>query len=398
MSNFLEKNKINAVICEFNPFHNGHQYIINEMKKQGLVICVMSGNFVQRGDVAILDKWARAKTALLCGADLVLELPVAFSTANAQTFSLGSVEILNSLGIIDNLFFGTENGNIKELENILNLFETTAFQNELKLNLNKGKTFAKAREDATKSLLKDAYNDELAGSNNNLALEYLSALKNTKSNIKAQTVKRQGANHDTFTEGENISAMQIREYIKGNILNLNLQMPTKSLKILENEIKFGNAPALINKIELAILCKLRTMSISDFANICDISEGLENRLFKAVREAVSLDDLYSKIKSKRYPLARIRRIVLHSFLDITKKSQKLSYIKVLAMNENGKNIIKNCKKNLPIIGKSSDVNKLDDFAKEQFALQCKCDDIYNLCRTNVSVCGDNYTKKIITLD
>ncbi len=389
----IKNKKITAVICEFNPLHKGHKHLLNKMRENSLVVCVMSGNFVQRGDLAIIDKWQRTKMALACGADLVIELPLSIATSNAETFSFGAVEIINSLGIVDELHFGSECGDTKRLKEIVDLLGTEEYQKELKINLSKGISFATAREITVSSLL-NCYNEELKGSNNNLAIEYMKALNSLNSNIKPVTIKRIGAGHDEISSGDTLSAMQIRGMIKTDDKNIYDNIPEEGIEILKN----SNGPYLISKLETAILCKLRSLSIEDLRQVPDISEGLENRLFSAIKKAVSIEELISLTKTKRYTHARIRRIILHAFLGVNKDMQKNAYVRILGFNRAGKEIISKSNKTLPILGKASDINKFSEFAKSIFELECMADDIYALATEKKIPCGLDYTMGIIIKD
>ncbi len=390
------KKQISGLICEFNPLHKGHEYILKQMKRDNLVVCVMSGNFVQRGEPAIIDKWTRAKLAVLSGADLVIELPVGVSASTAQNFSLGSVKLLNALSCVDTLCFGSEIGDIKNLLNISDIILSDSFSEHLKPFLKKGISFASAREKAVASLMGSDYSGELSGSNNILGIEYINALKTTKSKIKPVTIKRLGAKHDQSSDTGFTSAMDIRKkvIIGDNFDDLSVSLPLHTFDAFYELISSGFAPCSISKLETAILCKLRTLKESDFDKIFDISEGLENKLIKAIKCATTLEELYDKVKSKRYSHARIRRIVLHAFLEIDKSMCTPKYIKILAMSKNGSEILRRAKPKLPIIGKANDIKKLKSKALKIYELECKCDDIYALSSPKIRECGLNMSSAI----
>ncbi len=391
-----KENKISGIICEFNPLHKGHDYIIRQMKRDNFVVCVMSGNFVQRGEVAIIDKWARAKLAVLSGADLVLELPVGVSTSTAQNFSLGSVKILNALGCVDSLCFGSECGSIENLITISDVILSEKFKDTIKVYLDDGISFATAREKAVAHIMGDKYQGELSGSNNILGVEYINALSITKSKIKPTTIKRLGAKHDEACDSGFTSAMDIRRKIAGgdNFDDLMAVLPPHTFDEFYELISKGHAPCSISNLETAILCKLRSMTKPEFGKLFDISEGLENKLYKSVRTAKTLDELYDTVKSKRYSHARIRRIVLHAFLGIDKTMCSPTYIKILAMSKNGSEILKKAKPKLPIIGKASDIKNLSAKARKMYELECKSDDIYALSSPKIRKCGFNMSNGV----
>ncbi|MCH5170113.1 MAG: nucleotidyltransferase family protein, partial [Oscillospiraceae bacterium] len=268
-----------GIICEFNPFHNGHKYLIDSVKKDGdTVVCVMSGNFVQRGEPAIADKRTRAKMALLCGADLVIELPVAFSMARAQTFARGGVKLLDSLGVVDTLVFGSERGNVEMLEKTAQAIESEQVNNEIIADLKTGETYAYAREKAVRKIFGSNFADVLHNPNDILAVEYISALNFLHSKIEPKAVLRKSVSHDSEeTEGVFASASLIREKIK-NGEKYEEFMPKDALEILEKAINDGNAPAVYSKLDIAILAFLRKAKSEDFSDVPDVSEGIENRI------------------------------------------------------------------------------------------------------------------------
>ncbi|MEG1427456.1 MAG: nucleotidyltransferase family protein, partial [Oscillospiraceae bacterium] len=264
----------------------------------------------------------------------------------------------------------------------------------VKEKLSAGSHFAAAREAAIGELLGNNYGGELSGSNNILAVEYLKALTRLSSDITFKTISRIGGAHDDIAPGEFVSAMQIRKQLHMGSLPFGT-VPSSTLREIAKHEEEGHCPASFQPIERAVLAKLRTMSAAEFATLPDISEGLENKLLKAVKTADSLKTLYATMKSKRYSHARMRRLVLHAFLGISADSQKLHYIKILGMTQRGEGIIKKAKPDLPLIGKSTEIYKLSKTAQKCFAAEAQADDLYGLTTPQILPCGLTYTKKII---
>lgn len=350
-----------GIICEFNPFHKGHKYLIDSVKKEeDCVICAMSGNFVQRGDMAVYDKYDRAKTAIENGADLVIEIPSICSTLSAQGFAKAGVDLLEKTGICEGLAFGSECDDIKELIKISE--EIIERDNEIKAELKKGVSYPRARRSVIDSPVLDS-------PNNILAIEYLTYTK-----LKPTAVKRIGKGHDS--DDEMFSASEIRK---------NLDMSCVSS---------------LKNCESAVLYKLRTMCAEDFKNIDDVSEGLENRIVSAVSVSSNLEELYDNIKTKRYTHSRIRRIILRAFLGINKYEPKTpQYLHILGFNDKGRDLLSEMKKSaqLPIITKYSDINSLSTEIKRLYQNECRYTDIYNIGFTPPKPCGTEQTRKIVIL-
>ncbi|MBQ2389025.1 MAG: nucleotidyltransferase family protein, partial [Clostridia bacterium] len=362
--------KIAAVIAEYNPFHLGHEYMLTMVRNMGYdgIIAVMSGNFVQRGDAAISDKRSRAKMAISCGADLVIELPLPYAVASAQKFAQGSVEIIKGCGIVDAIAFGSECGDVELIKTTADII-ANEIGDELKKQLDKGITFAAAREKAVASIDKKAA-AILKSPNDTLAVEYVTALGNCE--IEPIAIKRIGAAHDGDAIDGFASASQIRQMLlSGDIEGAAKYMPTAAAEILKEEIESGNAPVDLKRAENAVISHLRRLSVEDIRNLPDVSEGLENRILDAIRKGTSLDEIISKIKSKRYTMARIRRILLLAYLGVSKKdaSAPVPYIRILAANQKGRQILKSMKKSatLPIITRTKEVNTLDKQAVNMFS-------------------------------
>ncbi len=390
----IDKKTVGGLICEFNPMHKGHKYIVDTMKENGAVVCVMSGNFVQRGESAIIDKWTRAEMALECGADLVIELPFRFATAGAQKFAFGSVYLLNAIGFVDNLYFGCESGSSDTLQKLALLTSSDEFGSSLNIELEKGISFATARENAVKAMLKSDYNGELSGSNNNLAIEYIRALNELTSSITPTAVKRVGNSHDSLVTGELPSAMFIRSQLVRGI-DVSEYLPFECSELLKKAISTEKCPTDFSVLDTAILAKLRMMKEDDFANLPDISEGIEKKLFKEVKNARSVTELYDLVKSKRFTHARIRRLVLHAFVGLTENPTPPHYIRLLGMSSEGAKLLSNKRNTLPILSRVADIESLSADAKADFNMECIADDIFGLCSKNVSACGDTYKKSLI---
>ena len=395
--------KIAGVIAEYNPFHNGHKYQAEQMRKNGAThtIAVMSGNFVQRGDFAICSKWLRAKTAVMNGIDLVVELPSPHALLSAQGFAESAVYILNALECVDELYFGCECGDVEKIKKIANAMLNDDFSDKLSLALSGGISYPTAVEKAVCEIIGKEYQGELKSPNNLLATEYVKALIKMHSDIEPKAVKRVGVLHDSEgANGEFMSASSIRKSLKNQGLSdISDFVPNSTLELISQANKNGKSPCDYSKLELAFLTKLRTMKPENFRAIPDVSEGLENRIFDAIRDSKSVEEIIEKIKTKRYTHSRIRRIILRSFLglDSSFSTSPPPYARILALNENGREIIKEAKKksSIPIITKSAHILKLDNtFAKELFYKENELTDIFSLSYPEISPCGAEFTENL----
>ncbi len=382
--------KTAAVICEYNPFHYGHKYQLDKTREMGAthIVAVMSGNFTQRGDAAIFDKYARARMALGNGADLVLELPTVYSLSAAEGFARGAVQMIEALGCVDMLSFGSESGDIAVLKEAAGASEYALHTDEFKDLMRKGEAFPAALAKAVKSYYTDDVYEVLSSPNNTLAVEYIKALDDIGSAIEPVTIQRFGADHDSDEEGQFASASLIR----------------KKILLGEDYSEFApviNEPSAdIHRLETAILAKLRTMKPSDFESVYDAAQGLGDRLYKAARKACSLDELYFLAKTKRYTLARIRRAVLCSFLGIDKKqlTEPIAYMRILGMNSRGREILSAAQCGLPIDTSLKSLMKQSREAHKQGALEERCGDIYSLCFEKPRQCGYEFTAKPVIIE
>lgn len=384
---------LSGIIAEFNPLHTGHKFLIDAAKKDGAVVCVISGNFVQRGDTAIAEKRIRTQMALNSGADLVLELPVYYSCSTAQNFAFGGVSILDAIGC-DRLVFGSECGDTEILNKASEILNSQEFSQNLKQNLRNGVTFAAAREQTAISC--GLQNNVLNKPNNNLAIEYIGAIKQINSKMSYETVKRIGTGHDSNEITENfVSASLLREkLIAGDYGFCQKYIDEDDLKLL----KRGNLSSIKN-IENTILGILRTKSITDLSALPDLSEGVENKLFSAIKVATSLEELYNELKVKRYTHARIRRLVISAVLgaDSSLFMKKPPYIRVLGFNKIGEEIIKNCayKSKIPVIMRAKEIENLGKESQKVFSLECTATDLYALSLNKPLECGLEYKSKLV---
>lgn len=384
--------KTAAIICEYNPFHNGHKYHIEQTRKQHgatHIVCVMTGNFTQRGDVALCDKYERARAALMSGADLVLELPVAFSLASAEYFARGAVHIIKSLGCADMLSFGSETGDssiLKEAAGAVHFaLDSDAFLDYMK----KGMSYPAALKATVEEYYTSDVVDILTGPNNILGVEYIRALDMAGGTIEPVTVKRYGAAHDSEEISRTVSASKLRKMIRNG----------EDVSLYTEFSGYENY-ACIERLEAAILAKLRTMTRSDFEKLPNGGGGIENRMVKAVKTATSLPQLMLMIKSKNFTMSRVRRLILCAFLGITKNDLKTmpSYIRILGMNDKGKEILaasKDCP--LPIDTSLSALSKTSDTAAKQVRLEERAGNMYALALEKRRPCGTEFTAKPIII-
>lgn len=381
-----------GIIAEFNPLHNGHKFLIEKAKELGTVVCAISGNFVQRGDTALVEKRVRAKMALECGADLVVELPVCYSMSTAQNFALGAVSILAEMGC-DTIIFGSECGDIEKLKQAANILNTNEFSENLKEFLKTGVTFAAARQQAAEKCGLEG--DILNGANNNLAIEYIIAALKLNKTFNFKTVERKGALHDSKdTHKDFVSASLLREkLLDGDKDFCKKYMPLELLNLCENLSD-------IKKIENLILGVLRTKTIEELRDLPDISEGLENKLYNAIKTSTTLEELYSNIKVKRYTLARVRRLVLSAFLGLNNKffMKEPLYVRILGFNKKGEELLRLQRSSLPIIMKATEVENLSKNAKEIFEMECRATDLYSLALEKPLPCGIEYTANLIKVE
>jgi predicted nucleotidyltransferase len=395
--------KISGMVCEYNPFHNGHLHHIMETRKNGAthIVAVMSGNFVQRGDVAIMDKHTRAKLAVRSGVDLVIELPVQFCLSSAENFAAGAIYLLNSLGAVEELSFGSECGDVGLLLKALDTVEMTAVSKAsvIRSIMEKGYTFPKALNSVINGTDPEiAY--LITQPNNMLAIEYLRALKKLASPIEPFTVARKSAQHDSSQPVDGFaSASFIRENImkRSGSFRIDRYTPKLWADTIKNDISAGRTASLKN-LERVILYKLRNTSPQEIASVNDVGQGLEYRIFNS-RNASSFEELIYTVKTKRYTMARIKRIMLSLLIGIHKEDMNCMppYGRILAFNDRGREILAYAKNyaSIPYAASIAKLSHLSETAGKFAELEEKASDVYGLALDAIGSAQDDIRAKIM---
>ena len=370
-----------GIVAEYNPFHRGHAWHIAETRRRlggdAPVVCVMSGHWVQRGECALADKWLRAALALDRGADLVVELPTPWAMASAESFARGAVSLLAATGVVNVLSSCSETGELAPLEAAAAALDAPDYPERLRAALGRGLSFPAARQEAAGAAC-------LSAPNNNLGVEYLRSLRALSSTIRPLTVPRQGASHDGPAAGGFAAASELRRLFRegrGGEAAPYLTAP------------WSGELADMQHIERAVLSRLRTMGEGDWAALPDGggAEGLPSRLAKAAREAVSLEDFYTRAKTRRYPHARLRRLALAAFLDLRAAERPAAppYVRVLGLGGRGRALLRKMKDTcpLPVIVKPAQARELDGPALALFQAEARYTDLYGLCFPAPRPCG-----------
>lgn len=381
--------KIVGIISEYNPFHNGHLYQVKEIKKKipnAKVISIMSGNFMQRGEPAFLNKNIRTKIAIDNGIDLIIQLPTLFSLQSAENFALGGIKILQAINCIDYISFGIESDNFASLLNIANtqLIEGIKLNYLIDKNMKNGKSYSVSYKDATMELLKNNTDENIFLSNNILALEYIKSVEKLNMKTEFLPIKRNGNNYlDEFIDDDKYaSATSIRKNIlSGNINQIKNHIP----KISYDEInKYDNLKSIdeyfsILKYNLLVLNR-------EMKNITGFEEGIDNLFIKNMIKSKNMKEFIELSISKRYKKGRIQRFVINYLLNIEKGfvdevvKSPTNYIKILGFNNVGKEILRNIKKNskVNLITKNKDFKPLSDLDKKLYDLENYSTNLYNL--------------------
>lgn len=407
--------KVLGIISEYNPFHNGHLYHLIKSKKitnAEYTIAVIGGNFTQRGNASLIDKWSKTEMALLNGIDLVIELPLLYSISSAENFAEGAIKILDSLQIVDAISFGTETSDINTLNKFADILynEPKEYKALLSHELSKGMSYPKARENALMLYLNDIrrFAPILSSPNNILGIEYLKAIKKYKSNIIPISIQRIKTGYNDINFSGNIaSATAIRNLVLNHEYNdLNRILPISSYSILKENIQKGHIVRDISNFDKIVLYKLRNMSTEELLNLPDVSEGLEYSIKKAADSCNTIYELINIVNSKRYTKTRLQRILLYALLNITKKDIQISkrsmpYIRILGFNEKGKYIVSQLSQNKKLNLITSVKKFTDKNTNKNLQLMLQKDinatNTYTLGFENDSWSNLDYTQKIITI-
>lgn len=371
--------RVTGVICEFNPLHRGHAYLLHRLRQQGAeaIVCAMSGNFVQRGGTALVHKLARAEMAVISGADLVLELPTPWAMATAETFARGGAALLDMAGC-DSIGFGSECGDGAVLCRTAETLLSPALQADIRRELSAGITYAAARQRAAARLLGDDA-AVLRQPNDTLAVEYLKAIRARGSAMTPVVIRRTGAAHDGGAAAESASASHIRQLIgKGAVAAACGYMPEAAAAVLRRELTAGRVtdPAWTERL---VLARLREMPEEAFLPYDGGGEGLYHRLYGAVRRCAGMAELLESVKTKRYTAARIRRMVYAAWLQLAPTPGELPYARVLAANETGRRVLRQMRRRgQPVLTKAADAAALGTAAEVLFRQEARCTDLYTL--------------------
>lgn len=397
--------KILGLIVEYNPFHNGHLYHLQHSIKKTKAthtIAIMSGNFLQRGEPALFDKYTRAYAAVKNGVDLVIELPTMFACQSAEIFSHGAISTLNSLNCVDSICFGSEEGNIDILYTISKILvnEPNEFKISLKKYLDDGMLFPTARSLALfdyinkfnlVNISKEKLLSILNSSNNILGLEYIKSILKLNSNITPYTITRIKSEYNSEKIDSNIcSATAIRKQLKdlGNINSISSVVPYNTFETLKDKIN-NNFYPMFDDNYFDILSSIIVRDMNILNTYFDVNEGIENKIYQNIFTSNTLTDLRESIKSKRYTMTKVKRTLNNILLGITKNDMakvkdinSIPYIRILAFNDKGREIIKKIKNNseINIINKFSNISfsKDDDIFKTLIDYDIKASNIYNL--------------------
>jgi predicted nucleotidyltransferase len=376
--------RVVGIISEYNPFHKGHEYHISESRKRAgadsAVVCVMGGNFMQRGEPAVFSKQTRAEAAALCGADLVFELPLPWALSSAEGFARGGVGLLGALGVVTDLSFGSEAGEVGPLNALAAALLDPAMDWKIKSELEKGLPYAEARQNALEQDVGEMAR-LLEKPNNILAVEYLKAMFDLRIEFEPMTVKREGAGHDKVGSGEIRSASEIRQMLCEGA-DISRFVPEGAAELYYRDMKQGRGPVGPENLETAILSRLRMLGADDYNALPDATEGLGNKLFKAASVEPTVDAILGAAKSKRYALSRLRRMAMCAATGMKAGMAEGTppYARLLAATEKGKGLLREItdKAMIPVITKPASVGGMSREIQDLFNLESEATDLYVL--------------------
>lgn len=377
-----------GVVCEFDPLHRGHERLLRRAGESGRVlVCAMSGNFTQRGSAACVEKFARAEMAVRCGADLVVELPTPWAMATAEKFADGGVSLLAQCGV-KTLYFGSECGDTDALWATAEALLRADVHRAIRLEMDGGLPYAAARQAVLER--ETGLGALLAQPNNTLAVEYLKAIRRRGLAAEAVTVRREDGGHHGTASASHIRAL----LAAGQEAKAFALMPPQAADILGREMKKGLAPADPARLERAMLARLRLMNEHDFASYDSGGEGLYRRVYRAVQEGGSLGDILTRATTKRYPTARVRRMLWAVFLGLEAPGEDIPYVRILAATEAGRRLLRQMQAaGVPVLTKAADVGRLGPSAEALFTREARRTDVYALaCPGSPLPCGSDWRR------
>ncbi len=377
-----------GVVCEFDPLHRGHERLLRRAGESGRVlVCAMSGNFTQRGGAACVEKSARAEMAVRCGADLVVELPTPWAMATAEKFADGGVSLLAQCGV-KTLYFGSECGDTDALWATAEALLRADVHRAIRLEMDGGLPYAAARQAVLER--ETGLGALLAQPNNTLAVEYLKAIRRRGLAADAVTVCREDGGHHGSASASHIRAL----LAAGQEAKAFALMPPQAADILGREMKKGLAPADPAQLERAMLARLRLMNEHDFASYDSGGEGLYRRVYRAVQEGGSLGDILTRATTKRYPTARVRRMLWAVFLGLEAPGEDIPYVRILAATEAGRRLLRQMQDaGVPVLTKAADVGRLGPSAEALFTREARRTDVYALaCPGSPLPCGSDWRR------
>lgn len=377
-----------GVVCEFDPLHRGHERLLHRAGESGRVlVCAMSGNFTQRGSAACVEKFARAEMAVRCGADLVVELPTPWAMATAEKFADGGVSLLAQCGV-KTLYFGSECGDTDALWATAEALLRADVHRAIRLEMDGGLPYAAARQAVLER--ETGLGALLAQPNNTLAVEYLKAIRRRGLAADAVTVRREDGGHHGTASASHIRAL----LAAGQEAKAFALMPPQAADILGREMKKGLAPADPARLERAMLARLRLMNEHDFASYDSGGEGLYRRVYRAVQEGGSLGDILTRATTKRYPTARVRRMLWAVFLGLEAPGEDIPYVRILAATEAGRKLLRQMQDaGVPVLTKAADVGRLCPSAEALFTREARRTDVYALaCPGSPLPCGSDWRR------
>ena len=380
--------RVAGMIVEYNPLHSGHLHLLEETRHllgpDTAIVCAMSGNFVQRGDFALVRKHQRARAAVESGADLVLELPLPWAVSSAEAFADGGVQVLSAAGVVTDLAFGSECGEAAPLMELADCLLSPAYPKELRRRLDSGLPYAACRQAAVEALMGPEKAALLESPNNILGVEYCKALLRRGSVLRPLSIRREGSTHDgALAPGTHPSASALRALLRQGETELAMSLlPPAMRRVYQEERAAGRAPVFAETCERAVLARLRAMTEADFFVLDQGKEGLCHRLYEAVHSAATLEEVLAAAKTKRYAYARLRRMVLWAYLGLTPADvpETMPYLRPLAANETGRRLLARMRRSaaVPVLTKPADGRKLGAEARRLLALEARATDLYTL--------------------